>query len=281
MIKKMVIMSVILISITLSGCFTVPEPPIPPNGIIYRGFFVGVGDYMFYSSGFDLDAPKYNTEKLKKCFSQCKFGEDEIQFESIETLVDWDATKENILNGILSAFGEADENDVSYFYYMGHGGVKNGIPIITPSDTKLTLETSITVHELEEHLSMIPGTKVVFLESCHVGNFIDKGESNFHDMVIDIFAQNSKDLLNKDTYQILTCGKGTQMCYVHGWWSYFCEGLLESLENLNADINGDKIVDLTESCIYIEDWIREHLCSCKEQAVQQYPDNSTFPIVEY
>lgn len=229
----------------------------------------------------DLDSPGPNTERLEEIFSQCKFGEEEIEFEIIERLVDYSATKENILNGILETFADADDNDVSYFYYMGHGGVKEGIPVITSTETKFTLETEITVHELEANLSMIPGTKVVFLETCHSGNFIDKniGEKDFNDLVINIFSQNSIDLINKEGYQVLASSRGSQYTWEYGDWSYFCKGLCEGCEDLNADTNEDEIIDLSELHKYIKDWVLIY-CS-KDQDVQMYPSNSNFPIVEY
>lgn len=239
---------------------------------------MGVGDYIYYES-YDLGAPAPNTEKLKSLFSQCKFGKEETEFTIIERLVDHDATKENILNGILETFAGADDNDVSYFYYMGHGGTKSNIPMITPSDYQSTLESCITVHELEAYLSMIPGTKVIFLETCHSGNFIDKGNDNFNDMVINIFSQQSMDLINKESYQVLTCGKGEQYCYCWSTWSYFCRAILLGCNDLNADINGDKIIDLTELHTYVEEWIKMYPNA--RQDVQIYPDNSMFPIVEY
>jgi len=280
MIKKTVIMLIISALITLLGCSIVPEPPEPePNEPAYRALLVGVGDYLYFGSIVDLDSPVPNTERLEEIFSQCKFGEEETEFLIIERLVDLEATKENILNGILDIFADADDNDISYFYYMGHGGTRGNIPVITPTDAKFTLETDITVHELEEHLSMINGTKVVFIESCHSGNFIDKNKNDFNDMVIDIFAQNSKDLINKESYQVLTSCKGNQVCWEHKDYSYFCMGLYEGCQELNADINEDEIIDLSELHKYIKEWVWNN--TNKDQAVQMYPDNSTFPIVEY
>ena len=113
---------IVLVCLLLVGCGIVPDPPVP-NGIVYRALFVGVGDYIYYES-YDLGAPAPNTVKLKSLFSHCKFGEEETEFAIIERLVDHNATKENILNGILETFAGADDNDVSYFYYMGHGGTK-------------------------------------------------------------------------------------------------------------------------------------------------------------
>lgn len=277
--RKIILLVFILLFLT--GCWTTPPPPEPePNGIVYRALLVGVGDYMFFSSA-DLTAPPYNVVRLQKAFSEFRFGENEIEFEVINTLVNFDATKENILNGILETFADADDNDVSYFYYMGHGGVKDGIPVITPTDTRFTLETSISVHELEEHLSMISGTKVVFIESCHSGNFIGKGNDSFNDLVINIFSQQSKDLFNKESYQVLTSSAGDQYTWTHGIWSYFCRALLLGCQDLDADINEDEKVDLTELHDYINEWIKQNLCSCKYQAVQIYPEDSDFTIAEY
>ena len=270
------ILLIIILCIFCTGCWTVPEPP---NKVIYRALLVGVGDYLLFGSTIDLISPPYNVDRIQEIFSQCKFGKEEIEFTIINELKDLDATKENILNGITSTFAGADDNDVSYFYYMGHGGVNNGIPVITPTETKFTLETEITVHELETNLSMISGTKVVFIESCYSGNFIDKGKENFNDKLIGIFTQQSIGLINKEDYQVLTSCQGDQVCWEYGQSSFFCMGLYQGCQNLNADISKDGIIDLSELHKYIREWVWGH--TGKDQAVQMYPDNSTFPIVEY
>ena len=264
-IKKLIIILAILILI-LSGCGIAPDPP-EPNGVVYRGFFVGVGKY---ENGWTLPSPAGNTEKLEDLFSQCGFGEGETGFEIIEKFTNYDATKENILNGISDIFYDADDNDVSYFYYMGHGGLKNGIPIITPTDYTGCICKSITVHELEEYLSMIAGTKVVFLETCHAGNFIDKN------IILEPFTEFSLDLLNKEGYQVLASSAGNQYTWdsysFNG--SYFCRYLIEGCEDLQADINKDEIVDISELYQYIK-------FNVTKQTVQIYPNESKFPIVEY
>jgi len=229
---------------------------------------------LFFGSNVDLPSPASNTEKLEELFSQCRFGEEEKEFTAIEKLVDYQATKENILNGILEVFGDADEDDVSYFYYMGHGGVNNGIPVITPTETKFTLETEITVHELEEHLTMIPGTKVIFLETCHAGNFIDKGI----DIIFEAFTDSSLDLLNKEGYQVLASSKGSEYSYDSANGSYFCRGLINGCNDLRADTNEDEIVDMSELHKYTKQWVNNHRCKC--QTVQIWPEGSSFPVYE-
>lgn len=253
----------ILLFVLLTGCWTAPEPPVP-NIVNYRGFFVGVGKY---ENGWALPSPAENTDKLESLFGKCKFGEDEIEFECIEKLTNLGATKENILNGILTYFANADDNDISYFYYMGHGGLLDNIPIITPTDFKATLSTAITVHELEECLSMIPGTKVVLLETCHAGNFIDK------DIALGPFTEFSLDLLNKAGYQVLASSAGNQSTWDSPFGSYFCRYLIQGCENLTADKNEDEIISISELYEYIKTKVTK-------QTVQIYPEGSMFPIYE-
>ena len=272
-IKKLIVILVILVSIFLAGCWTTPDPP-EPNGVAYRGYAIGVG---WYAHCNNLTAPPYNVDRMREIFDDCRFGEEEIEFLVIDELKDSDATKEAVLNGIASTFADADENDVSYFYWCGHGSVMGGMPVICPTDFNFTLQSSISVDELEIALSAIPGTKVVILEACHSGNFIDKNIGDFNDLVIEVFSQLG---INKDTYQVITSCKGHQVCWQYGGiYTYFTQAVYEGCQNLTADVNEDGIINLTELHEYVIDWVEAN-CS-KNQDTQMYPDGSTFPIVEY
>ena len=249
--KKLII---ILLCLLLTGC-TAPTIPANPE---YRAFIVGVGKY---ENGWELLSPSGNATKLASLFSQCRFGEEEVPFKIIERLTDYKATKQHILNGILTCFKNADDDDVSYFYYMGHGGVMDDVPIILPTDYKHTLKSAITVHELEACLGMIAGTKVVFLETCHAGNFIDKS--------MDL----PLDLINKAGYQVLTSSAGVESTYDSPLGSYFCNALIEGCEDLTADDNSDGVVSLSELYGYIK-------AKVTMQTVQIYPEELGFTVYE-
>lgn len=78
------------------------------------------------------------------------------------------------------------------------------------------LEAYISIYELEAALSAIPGTKVVFIDSCYSGGFIGKGREggnkileekliSFNEDVINIFSlSESKGLLTSNQYKVLT-----------------------------------------------------------------------------
>lgn len=267
-IKKLMIILTISMLIILSGCWTVP--PVP-NDTTYRAFLTGVEDC--YIDSMSLPVAGYNVERLEEIFSACKFTNNEIEFSTIDTLRHDKATKQAILEGILSAFGEATEDDISYFYFMGHGGVRNGHPIFCPTDYTGQVSSAITLEELEATFDMIQGTKILFLESCHSGNFIEK---DFNSKVIEVFYTKA---FNKDNYQVITSSAGNQSSWYYGVMSYFTMGLYQGCLNLKADTNEDEIVDLSELYIFTVNWIENH--TNNNQDAQIYPEGSTFPIVEY
>ena len=269
--KKLIIL-ILISGLLLSGCGVVPDPP-DPSDVVYRALLVGVEDSIMDSM--DLPVAGYNVERLEGIFSACKFTNSETEFSIIDTLRGSDPTKEAILSGIFSTFGEADEDDISYFYFMGHGGMSNGQPILCPTDYTGTMEFNITLKELETTFDTIQGTKILFFESCHSGNFIDR---DFNDRIIDTF-RNVK-AFNKDNYQVITSCRSNQYSWYHGYMSYFTMGLCRAFcKCLQADSNGDEIIDLSEAYKYTVKWVAEN-CS-KNQDAQIYPEGSTFPIVEY
>ena len=281
-------------------------PIIPPeqNDIIYRALLVGIGDYK-NDDGInliDLVAPTFDVYRMHQVLEQCRFGSSDIEFSSINELKDLNATKSTILNGIASAFSGADDNDISYFYFSGHGYLDQGsnVSYLCPTDTALTLNlsTMISVDELENYLSAIKGTKVVILDSCHSGGFIGKGEAeiemNFNNLVtfnngiIDFFSTStSKDLLTKNQYKVLTSCHYNEPCVEYSthtvdgnpyglFTAVFCKGCGYDDGTYYADSDNNTKVSLQEAYSYIESTL-----ILSEQDVQVYPTNSTFTIVEY
>lgn len=269
----------------------------PYGAVVYRALLVGVGDYILSSDNDDLFAPPYDVDRVQQTLEHCKFGESNIEFAgNIYYWKDHYATKSNILGGINAIFSKADNNDISYFYFSGHGSRVENTSYLCPADVTSFADSAISIDELENALSTIPGTKVVFLDSCHSGGFIGKGKGEvtsddlvaFNNEVINIFSQNeSRDLLTKNEYIVLTSCHYWQKCSeIDPWfgdpYSYFTKALCEGCgyDTYNhpypADINRDTKVSLQEAYIYIKNSL-----SSKDQDVQVYPENSNFPIAEY
>ena len=290
-------------------------PVIPPVGddIVYRALLIGVGDYIYLPDGIndDLDSPPYDVDKMRQTLEQCRFGSSDTEFSSINELKDLNATKAAILNGIASTFSGADNNDISYFYFSGHGSGPD-VPedtspsYICPTDT-LGTSSMISINELETELSKIPGTKVVFLDSCHSGGFIGKGKEkvtiskedleSFNDEIINVFSQSQSKDLATNQYKVLTSCHYYQYCYgipeeegiePFSFFSFYLYYGCGYDGTYYADEDSNTKVSLNEAFEYIDDQIyilNEFLISIGEepllQDVQVYPDNSTFTIVEY
>ncbi|HDK26350.1 MAG TPA: PEGA domain-containing protein [Candidatus Atribacteria bacterium] len=288
----------------------VSNTPIKDN-IIYRALLIGVGDYKnfppFYpvaNTTTDLLSPSYDVDRMRQTLEQCKFGSSDSAFYIINELKDWGAEKNAIFEEIYSTFSGADDNDISYFYFSGHGYLDTGTDIsyLCPTDTSLAvdLSTMISVGELESALSTIPGTKVVIIDSCHSGGFIGKSEGendsannkliDFNNNVVNVFSVNqSKGTLTTNQYKVLTSCHYFQTClgaedFIYPENSFglfsivFCEGCGYNVFSspYPADDNEDNKVSLQEGYSYIESALELF-----EQDVQVYPIDSTFTIVEY
>jgi len=312
--KKFLVLLVILISSLLlySGCGGIIPPPITTNEIVYRAYCVGVGDYMYFPDSYgniDLPGPPYDVNRIRYTLDKCRFGPSNTPFSEIGYITDQSAIKSAILQGITNVFSEADYNDVSYFYFSGHGIWVNNISYLCPTEVNYfsPMSTYISVDELETALSAIPGTKVVFLDSCHSGGFIGKsmGETitskeeleSFNDEVINVFSQaQSKGLLTTNEYKVLTACRYDQESMgiypvVPGDFDpfgVFTKALCEACGysgNYPADTNLDTKVSLQEAYLYVKSYVQDLSNTYPylniDQDVQVYPDDSTFSIVEY
>jgi len=278
-------------------------PPVQDN-IEYHALLVGVGDYknddgMYVS---DLDAPPFDVGRMLSILNQCKFGSGEVEFSLINSLKDLSATKTAILNGITSTFAGADDDDISYFYFSGHGYLDPGtnVSYLCPTDTALSLDlsTMISVNELESHLSAIKGIKVVILDSCNSGGFIGKGEAKigfnfdnlvtFNNSIVNVFSTSeSKDLLTSNQYKVLTSCHYNEPSVefashqVDGnpfglFTAAFCKGCGYDDGTYYADSDDNTKVILHEAYSYIKSTLISY-----EQDVQVSPTNSSFTIIEY
>jgi hypothetical protein len=288
-------------TITKIDTIEVTVGTVTQNEVAYRALCVGVGNY----PGIDLDlsAPPYDANKMMQVFNNCRFGTSNTTFSMINNLKDWQKTKSNILQSISSTFSGADSNDISYFYFSGHGSLLGGTSYICPADITSYVDSAISVSELENALSSVPGTKVVFLDSCHSGGFIGKGQEEvsasqeeiefFNEDVVNIFSQNqSKNLLTTNQYKVLTSCHYYQQCIelspvTPGDFDPFgvftmalCNGCGYN-GNYPADINYDTQVSLQEAYLYVENFVNIYPYDGIVQDVQVFPNYSSFTIVEY
>jgi len=314
---KFLILTIVLLwtLLILSGCGGGPSPAPPVlNEVVYRAYCVGVGDYMYFPDSYgniDLPGPPYDVNRMRYTLNKWRFGPSDTEFSEIWYTTDSLATKSNILQGIANIFSEADYNDVSYFYFSGHGirDEYTSTSYLCPTEINYfsPLISFISVNELETALSAIPGTKVVFLDTCHSGGFIGKGAGeiqtseeeleSFNDEVINVFSlAEYKGLLTTNEYKVLTSCHYYEECMElapttpgdFDPFGVFTMGLCDGcgyFGDYPADTNLDTRVSLQEVYLYIRNWVVELNAQLPDisitQDVQVYPYNSTFTIAEY
>jgi hypothetical protein len=277
---------------------------VPPSSV-YRAFLIGVGDYQYFPDAYvntDLPSPPFDVDMMHNTLSNSGSG-----FSSISKLKDLQTTKAAILNGIATAFSGADSDDISYFYFSGHGMNYIGVSYLCPTDISYNsfLSSYISTNELEAALSAVPGTKVVIFDCCHSGGFIGKQmqeeeiistAQEFNDSVINVFL--SRDLTGSQ-YKVLTSCLSSQECMElipaegegdpFGLFSgVLCEGCGYNYYThpYFADGNGNGEITLHEAYTYT--YVRVNAIATElndyygwniDQDTQVYPLNSDFIII--
>lgn len=109
---------------------------------------------------------------------------------------------EEILSSISSTFGNASYNDVSLFYYSGHGANslgEDGNPTSYHAALVGTFQTYVSIARLKTELDKIPGKKVIIIDACHSGQFIARdgtatqvSSSAFNSQVVNLFANDDQ-----------------------------------------------------------------------------------------
>ena len=169
-----------------------------------------------------------------------------------------DLSAGGIFSEIQSAYAGADEDDVSLFYYSGHGVSGTGSLLGTDRER-------ISPTQLRSALDAVPGRKIVIVDACYSGNLLTaKSGSNENDAeeftqaFIAAFSRTGRSNLAGDGYFVITAASGAEQSWaaefngeVYSIFTFFlCCGLgsdpLDGPGDLLADDNGNSVVTLQE-----------------------------------
>lgn len=256
----------------------------------YRALLIGETSYVTTLHGPDNDvtAMKNILENLNA---------------SYEVYSQIDATKEEIVDLIEIAFMDATEDDVSLFYYSGHGVTGSGEFY---SGALQTVDYCyITTQDLAELLSGIPGKVIVILDSCGSGAtisgevgitaFAGDDESinaefdyeRFNDGVIKAFSSYNQNTrsgeLRQSKFYVLTGSayeESSLTVQIDGiWGGLMTRGISAGLGfaypssiytiEIPADSDSNGLVSLNELYSYCNGYIDER------QNIQVYPSGNS------
>ncbi len=123
----------------------------------YRALLIGEANYMDPDN--DLNGPKEDTDVMTAILKQAK-----TPYNCVKR---YNQTKGQILSLIANSFRNANDYDVSLFYYSGHGATDYDE---TYSGALFTVdEELLTMRELASALGKVPGKVIVILDSCGSG----------------------------------------------------------------------------------------------------------------
>lgn len=127
--------------------------------VTYRALLIGNATY----DGGSLRAPGYDAMHMRQLLLQQDLGGGAFGPSDIFLLND--ATELQIMAAIENDLAaRADGDDVTYFYYSGHGSFDGSSSYIVGAEMSL-----IGVDELKQALDRVQGRKVVFIDSCYAG----------------------------------------------------------------------------------------------------------------
>ena len=186
-------------------------------------------------------------------------------------------TPDEIDSAIGDCFAGADSNDVSLFYYSGHGETDGSL---VGADRQFSL---LTPDALRAALDRVPGRKVIIVDACYSGKLIepedgddtlnkspasgDAGPAAFVNAFQSAFQQRKRGALNSSSYYVITAARAAETSmegYVSsgssgtwiGYFTYeFClgcgwNGVTNKPCSLAADANGDNAVSIQEAFNY-------------------------------
>lgn len=215
---------------------------------------------------------------------------------------------DEMTSAILDAFDGATVNDVSLFYFSGHGA--NAIGSTFHGALQGTGGSYLSIAKLKATLDQIPGKKVVIVDTCHSGALIGKsGDAAavvstselhaFNSSVVNTFAvttqtKGENDLANS-SYYVITAAHSTEECITmgrdadgdgvldkhFGLFTYsLCHGsgwnlATNAVVNMNADSDDNGELTLHEAYAYAR-WMAQQ--SNPNQTAQIYPANSNLVV---
>jgi WD40 repeat protein len=169
------------------------------------------------------------------------FGKVEIRM-----LLDKEATKANIMQGLAWLESNMTANDIGVFFFSGHGTKDDDDNFyLVPVDVGRSAKTCVSGEEVKQKLANMPGRLVAMLDACHSGSAAESFQAGRADDLV-------RDLLDDDCGVVVICsslGEEYSLESPATKAGFFTLGMVEGLSG-RADLNKDGFVFINEACFY-------------------------------
>lgn len=225
----------------------------------HRALVIGQTDY---PGNYKLEGPEKDIINIQNIL-------DGYEITTMQNL-----TGREILDAIATAFVDASDEDISLFYYAGHGKPSNGAFI------GIDMNSYVTASDLRTALDQVPGRKIVLVDACYSGTLIGrssakKSETDPAALFIEDFTAKrslrSSNLAAK-RYFVIVPSKGSELSWEASYGGIFTEAFVNS--RTNADTDNDGVITFEEAYLYTKETVTEVAGSGgKTQSVQAYPED--------
>ena len=218
-------------------------------------------------------------------------------------------TREQMLNKLDEYANDEsiDANDVFFFGYSGHGGYSEGTSWLVSSDL-----WGISVAEIRSKLDAIPGTKIVSIDACMSGDFLNlsgirtNGDDGFQacgkrfiqGIVAPFTTEQGRrgPFVTEYEYYVMASSDIDEYSWEspnieNGFYSFFfADGAGHvGLDNpkgafdftYDADVNEDQLITLSELYDYVSTNVYALTEDHEVQTVQVYPEHSDYVLFDY
>ncbi len=197
----------------------------------------------------------------------------------VESLIDEEATRSNILKKFKWIENKVQQKDVVVVFIASHGFNEDKNFYILPHDGNADQlpSTAVNWKNFTEVLGNLPSRTLLFLDACHSGQL---------GVNLSQETNNTEALRNLSSEQygvvIMSGSTGSESSFEHPEWQHgaFTYALLQGMEKGLADMIPDRIVHLRELDLFVADQVHK-LTKGKQHPTTQKPSTiNTFPLVK-
>lgn len=208
-----------------------------------RAWGIGITTYDTFEIK-NLSSPRNDVNDLFSLLGNYIYGKENRKMFPFLRLFDQEATYKRIIERIEKIGNEVGENDLSIFYFSGHGTVEGNRLLLTPFDADWSnRERMLSATDFFSLISHMKGYKIVIIDACHSGQLLNEFPN---DPTMAIFTSSLPDKTSEDGDAI---GR-----------SMFTEKIIKAIKNVEkkqmkfglSDIKNELIKSgVDEKCIYI------------------------------
>jgi uncharacterized caspase-like protein len=239
-------------------------------------YVLAIGIIAYENADYKLNFAANDAKSMVEALKKLKGGlyEDAI----VKTLIDKDATRENMQDAFQWIQEQTTQHDVAMIFYAGHGVNDNsGIFYMLPvnADAKKLRSTCLNYEDLKQTVSNIAGKVVVFIDACHSGNVMGSSRRDIPDINAAV-----NDLSNTENGSVtFTSSTGREYSLENKEWQHgaFTMALLEGFSG-KAMVPGQKKITVKSLDAYVSERVKD-LTEGKQHPTSVVPPNvPDFPI---